>query len=72
MNPNNDEFFTIKEVSERLKISLSLAYRLVAAGEIPSHQFASCKRVHVEALRSYVDQQSCPQTKLPPGYRRHF
>lgn len=63
---------TIKEVAEQLSISLSLAYRLIAAGEITSHKFASCKRVHEKDLRDYVNQQRVVDTKLPPGYRRHF
>lgn len=36
---------TIKEVAARLKISLSLTYRLVAIAEIPHYEIASCKRV---------------------------
>lgn len=75
--PSNDstgEFLmlAIKQVAERLRISLSLAYRLVANGEIPCHVIASCKRVCERDLRDYLDRQRVIDTRLPPGYRRHF
>lgn len=63
---------TIKEVAKRLNVSLSLAYRLVASGDLPCHAIASCKRVLETDLESYVDRQRVIDTRLPPGYRRHF
>lgn len=63
---------TIKEVAEQLSISLSLAYRLVANGEIPCHVISTCKRVHQGDLKDYLDRQRVIDTKLPPGYRTHF
>ncbi len=65
-------FLTIKEVAERLKISLSLAYRLVASGEIPCYEIASCKRVDEEELLEYLKTRKAEVTKLPPGTKRHF
>lgn len=63
---------TIKEVAQRLRISLSLAYRLVASGELRSYQVASCKRVSEEDLEAYLNQ-SRPENKRPPrGQGRHF
>ena len=63
---------TIKEVAARLKISVSLAYRLVARGEIPCYEIASCKRVDEQELQEYLAQQRKEVTRLPPETRRHF
>jgi len=63
---------TIKEVAARLKISASLAYRLIAQGEIPCYEIASCKRVSESDLRTYLEQHKPSVTKLPPSSRKHF
>lgn len=63
---------TMKELAQRLRISLSLAYRLVAQGEIPCYEIASCKRVSEEDLLAYLVRQKQEETKLPPSKRRHF
>ncbi|WP_425395016.1 helix-turn-helix domain-containing protein [Aeoliella sp.] len=63
---------TIKEVAARLRISVSLAYRLVARGEIPCYEIASCKRVGEEDLIKYLELQKREPTKLPRNVRRHF
>lgn len=63
---------TIKEVAERLKISLSLAYRLVASGEIPCYEIASCKRVDEEELLEYLRAQKVEVLRLPSGDKKHF
>ena len=63
---------TVKEVASELKVSLSLAYRLAASGEIPCYQIASCKRVDERDLRAYLDRQRT-ETKRPPRRDgRHF
>lgn len=63
---------TIKEVAAYLKISISLAYRLVANGEIPCYEIASCKRISEEELQSYLVRQLKQETKLPRGITKHF
>ena len=63
---------TIKEVAGRLKISLSLAYRLVARGEIPCYEIASCKRVDEKDLLAYLQRQKKEVMNLPENLRRHF
>lgn len=64
---------TVKQVAERLSISLSLAHRLIQSGEIPSYRIASCRRVTEDQLRSYLDRNlSEKQTELPKSKGRHF
>ncbi|EAQ77728.1 helix-turn-helix domain-containing protein [Blastopirellula marina] len=55
-----------------LRISLSLAYSLIARGEIPCYEIASCKRVSEKDLQSYLERQKKESMKLPPSARRHF
>lgn len=63
---------TIKEAAERLRISVSLTYRLVAAGEIPCVAIASCKRIDEDDLLSYVQSHKLQTPRVPRGMGRHF
>lgn len=63
---------TIKEVAKRLKISLSLAYGLVARGEIPCYEIGTCKRVDESDLQAFLDQRRKEVTLRPQSKRRHF
>lgn len=63
---------TIKEVASRLRISVSLAYRLVAKGEIPCHDIASCIRVDERELEKYLERQRRDLARLPIDAGRHF
>lgn len=46
---------TIKEVSEILKISPALGYRLVTSGQLPGVRFGRTVRVREEDLREFVE-----------------
>lgn len=63
---------TMKELARHLKISLSLAYRLVAQGEIPCYKIATCKRVSEADVSAYLERQRKEFSKPPPAQRRHF
>lgn len=63
---------TIKEVASRLRISVSLAYRLVAQGEIPCYEIASCKRVAEQDLNKYLEHRKIEAVTPPTNVRRHF
>ena len=63
---------TIKEVAKELKISLSMAYRLVSTGEIPCYEIGFCKRVDKEELHAYLKQSRSEKVKLPKGMKRYF
>lgn len=63
---------TMKQVATRLNISLSLAYRLVACGEIPCYEIGSCKRVDEDDLEEYLQAQRLEVISLPRGGGKHF
>jgi excisionase family DNA binding protein len=65
---------TIKQVAERLSVSLSLAYRLVRTGEIESYRIGNnCRRVSEEQLRHYLQcREVTSQQTLPSAKGRHF
>ena len=63
---------TIKEVAAYLRISLSMAYRLVASGEIPCYEIGTCKRVSDKILEEYLEQQISTVPKPLPSSRKHF
>ncbi|WP_345326560.1 helix-turn-helix domain-containing protein [Novipirellula rosea] len=63
---------TVKEVSQRLKISVSLTYALVARGELPSYQIGSCRRVSEDDLARFLDERRDESVQIPTGQRRHF
>ncbi len=63
---------TIKEVSERLNISLSLTYALVARGDLKSYQINSCRRVSEADLDRFLEERRHEPTQLPVAQHRHF
>ena len=65
-------FFTIKEVAAKLKISLSMAYALIAKGELVCHEFGSCKRIAEADLEQFIGDKRKVNVKLPRGSGRHF
>ncbi len=65
-------FLTVKQVANRLNISLSLAYRLIASGEIPYYRIGSCKRVIEEELEEYLQRQRVGTLKVVQPTHRHF
>ena len=63
---------TIREVAERLKISLSMAYALVSRGDLTCYEIGSCKRVKESDLESFLEQRRIePRIRLPKR-GRHF
>ena len=66
------QLITVKEVARRLTVSLGTVYRLLARGDIPYYEIASCKRVAEKDLLSYLEQQKQEPTRLPTRQRRHF
>lgn len=56
----------------RLKISLSLAYRLVARGELACYEIGSCKRVAEADLQTYLEETRQQPIKPPRSAGRHF
>lgn len=65
-------FYTVKEVAEHLKISLSMVYALISRGDLVAHEIGSCKRIKQEDLDAYLEQQRHEPTRLPKNVGRHF
>ncbi len=63
---------TVKETAERLKISISMVYRLISTGHLPCFEIGSCKRIGEDDLGKFLDGQRKESPKLPPNKRRHF
>ncbi len=65
-------FLTMKEVASELKISLSMAYALVARGELACYEIGTCKRVDEKDLRTFLETKRRDPDKLPKSSGRHF
>ncbi len=64
---------TIKEVASRLKISISLAYGLVARGDLPSYRIGrSCRRVAEDDLLKYLETCRQEHFRIVKAKGRHF
>ena len=63
---------TIQETADRLNVSVSLVYRLVASGELPCYEIASCKRVSEADLAKYLDSHRKDTVRVPVSTNRHF
>lgn len=63
---------TIKEVAEKLKISASFAYALVARGELASFGIGACIRVRESEVERFLDEHRRGKIKKPQSKRRHF
>ncbi|QDV42542.1 Helix-turn-helix domain protein [Stieleria neptunia] len=63
---------SIKEVANRLKISVSMTYSLVARGELPSYQIGSCRRVSEDDLMQFLEERRHEPVRLPDRRTKHF
>ncbi|MEO1616653.1 MAG: helix-turn-helix domain-containing protein [Planctomycetota bacterium] len=65
-------FFTVKQVAERLQLSLSMVYALIAKGDLLCHEFGSCKRIRSDDLESFLalNRKEAPKKLRRQG--RHF
>ena len=63
---------TAKETASNLKISLSMVYRLISTGELPSYAIGGCLRVSETDLMQFLDTKRKEPTKLPESNNRHF
>lgn len=48
------EFLTVKQVSERLQLSKSFLYELLASGRIRSVKVGAARRIPADAVREFV------------------
>lgn len=65
--PTLDEFLTVKEAAQRLKISARKMYALAASGEIAAHRFGATVRFAPADLHAYVAKCRSPATTPVSG-----
>lgn len=49
-------FFTVKEVSEALRVSRDTIYRLMDSRKLPFHLIGGCKRIALDDLKEYIQE----------------
>lgn len=62
MSKNVEKPLTVREVADRLRISLATAYSLVSKGNIVSHRIGGAIRIFESALEAYLaaSEQQAP------------
>lgn len=65
-------FYTIREVAEQLKISLSMTYALISRGELICYEIGSCKRVKQSDLEAFLERKRKDVRQLPRNVSKHF
>ncbi len=58
MIEENDQVFTIKELSKHLRIAESSLYKLVREGKIPGQKFGKTWRSFKPAIDSWLSEKS--------------
>ncbi len=48
------EFYTVKEVADRLRVSLRSVYRLIERGELKALRIGDTYRVSAESLNTFI------------------
>ena len=66
------KMLTAKETATSLKISLSMVYRLISTGELPSYAIGGCLRVSENDLTQFLESKRQEPTKMPESNKRHF
>ncbi|MEO1528032.1 MAG: helix-turn-helix domain-containing protein [Planctomycetota bacterium] len=65
-------FYTVKQIAEKLQISLSMVYGLLARGELACHEFGNCKRISEGDLESFLSSRRNDGPKRPSPRGKHF
>ena len=65
------KMLTAKETAASLKISLSMVYRLISTGELPSYAIGGCLRINESDLLQFLDARKQEPNMLPESQKRH-
>jgi len=57
---------TVKQVAERLNLSVSKIYEMVEIGELPHHRFGGAIRVSEEQIGEYMDRTKRERRSATP------
>jgi excisionase family DNA binding protein len=52
----DQEFYTVREVSERLRVSISMVCRLLSNGQMEGFKAGRTWRIPRESLRHYIEE----------------
>ena len=66
------KLLTVKETANSLKLSLSMVYRLISSGKLPSYAIGGCIRVNETDLEKFLDLHRNEATPIPTNVKRHF
>jgi excisionase family DNA binding protein len=66
----NDQIFTIKELSEHLRVHPTTIYRLLRQGQLPGFRVGSNWRFSREAIEQWERAQAGRSAASPPRRRR--
>jgi excisionase family DNA binding protein len=70
MAPEDEEIFTIKELSEHLRVHPTTIYRLLRQGRLPGFRVGSNWRFNRTAIEQWEKLQAS-QPQAPTGRGRH-
>jgi excisionase family DNA binding protein len=65
-----DQIFTIKELSEHLRVHPTTIYRLLRQGQLPGFRVGSNWRFSREAIEQWEREQAGRAAESPPRHRR--
>lgn len=51
----NNEFYTLQEVADLLKVQYLTIFRWVKSGKLPAYKFGKQYRVSAETLKNFID-----------------
>jgi len=54
--PTNDQFLTVHEVAELMRVSTMTVYRLIKAGELPAARVGRSFRLRAHDVDAYLDR----------------
>ena len=63
MTSTSDEWMTVKQVADYLKLSADLIYKLAQQGEIPASKVRSRWRFKRAKIDEWMELQTCPIVK---------
>ncbi|HJU10097.1 MAG TPA: helix-turn-helix domain-containing protein, partial [Candidatus Binataceae bacterium] len=66
-----EEIFTIKELSEHLRVHPTTIYRLLRQGRLPGFRVGSNWRFNRSAIEAWEKLQSAEPQPAPEGGRQH-
>jgi excisionase family DNA binding protein len=56
-----EDYYTLQDIADRLKVSYRTVYRWVHAGKLPAYKFGTDWRVKESDLRNFVEAHRRPE-----------